>query len=269
MIQLAIIASSGASPDRNDATINSTIQICTNGEAAPCQHSDVGTFFLLHGIPTKPFSFSDNFAVTEYQDGVIGAYRRIMIPYSNGITISIINKSASTPAKIFSQVYYYAGAPGPLVTGTRRKTFHMATIPFTTIAQYAPVDLVNITGRGQLEGVHFFAFQQTSGDPTWLEGDVTWTADGVQMGNAGGTEDFFGGQYYWGQLQFATDSWGVMKNGAFGGSYYATGMYRLFNKDPMVFDTAFKLTWHNGQVNQAVPPGPVLLSAIVFYYLDN
>lgn len=269
MIQLAMVASPGAAPDQNDATINSTIQICTNGEAAPCQHSDLGTFFLLHGIPTPPFSFSDNFAVTEYQSGLFGAYRRIMIPYSNGITINIINKSTSLSSKVFSQVYYYSGAPGPLVTGTRKKTFHMATIPFTTIGQFAPVDLLSVSGRGQVEGVQLFAFQQTTAGPTWLEGDVTWTVDGVQMGNAGGTEDFFGGQYYWGQLQFATDSWGVMKNGVFSGSYYGTGMYRLFNKDPMVFDSAFKLTWHNGQVNQGTPPGPVLMSSIVFYYLDN
>ena len=266
MIQLALIA---ASPD-NGATVDATLQICTNGEAAPCQHADIGTFFLLHGIPTPPFSFSDNFAVTEYGSGNIGAYRRIMIPYANGITISIINKSATVAAKIFSQVYFYSGQPGPTVTGTRRRTFHMATTPFTSIAQYAAVDLINVTGRGQVEGVHFFAYQQTGGLPTWLEGDVTWTIDGIQMGNVGGTEDFFGGQFYWGQLQYATDSWGVMKNGPFGGSLYATGMYRLFNKDPMVFDSAFKLTWHNGQLNQGnIPPGPTQISAIVFYYTDN
>jgi len=145
----------------------------------------------------------------------------------------------------------------------------MATVPFTSINQFAPVDLINVTGRGQIEGVHLFAFQATTGLPTWLEGDVTWNTDGVQMGNAGGTEDFFGGQFYWGQLQYGTDSWGVMKNGPFAGSLYATGMYRLFNKDPMVFDSAYKLTWHNGQVNQGTPPGSTMISSIVFYYLDQ
>jgi hypothetical protein len=270
MIQLALIAAAGPDGERSGATIDATLQICTNGEAVPCQHADLGTFFLLHGAPTPPFSFSDNFAVTEYSPGTMGAYRRIMIPYANGITISLINKSATVGAQIYSQVYFYSGQPGPNVTGTRRKTFHMATTPFTSIPQFAPVDLINVTGRGQVEGLHFFAFQQTSGLPTWLEGDVTWTIDGVQMGNAGGTEDFFGGQFYWGQLQFGTDSWGVMKNGPFSGVFYATGMYRLFNKDPMVFDSAFKLTWHNGQANQGNnPPGPTLISTIVFYYTDN
>ncbi len=231
--------------------------------------ASIRTFFLLHGIPTPPFSYSDNFAVTHYQNGEIGAYRRIMIPYSNGITISVINGSGTVGAQIYSQVYFYSGTPGPNVTGSRKKKFHMATTPFVTVSQFQPIDLVNTVGRGQVEGLHMFVFKQTSGDPTWLEGDVTWTVDGVQMGNAGGTEDFFGGQYYWNQLQFGTDSWGVMKNGLFAGAYYATGMYRLFNKDPMIFDSSFKLTWHNGQLNQNTPPGDVLMSSIVFYYLDN
>jgi hypothetical protein len=270
MIQLAMVATGGTSADRNDATINATIQICTNGEAAPCQHADIGTFFLVHGIPAPPLTFSDNFTVTYYGDGSFGAFRRIMIPYTSGCTISVINRSNVATAKIYSQVYYYAGAPGPQITGTRKKTFHMATIPFTTIAQYAPVDLLNITGRGQIEGVNFFAYQGGGGPPTWLEGNVNWAADGAQSSYAGGTEDFFGGQYYWSQNQYSTDSWGIVKNSTFlGGALYATGMYRLFNKDPLVFDSSFKMTWHNGQVNQANPPGPVNMSTIVFYYLDQ
>jgi hypothetical protein len=270
MIQLALVGQGGSAGDRNDLIINGTIQICTNGEAAPCQHSDIGTFFLAHGVPTPPFSYSDNFTMTEYQDGLLmGAFRRIMIPYTNGCTITITNSSHVATGRIFSQVYFYQGAPPPQLTGSRRKVFHMATIPFTSIAQFAPVDLLNVTGRGAIEGLNLFVYVQNQGPPTWLEGDMAWTVDGVLLGNVGGTEDFFGGQYYWGQLQYATDSWGVMKNGVFAGGSYATGMYRLFNKDPMVFDQSMKLTWHNGQAGQGPPPGPVNMSSIVFYYTSQ
>lgn len=269
MIQLAIVALGGSAADQNDATINSTIQICTNGEAAPCQHSDLGTFFLLHGIPTPPFNYSDNFTVTQYNGSQFGAFRRIMIPFTNGITISIINKSTVASGSIYSQVYYYAGTPGTQITGTRKKVFHMATVPFTALSQYAPIDLANITGRGQIEGVNLFVYEQTGNQPGWLEGDMAWTVDNNVASDVLGTEDFFGGQFYWNQLAYASDSWGVIKNGTFAGAYYATGMYRLFNKDPMTFNQNFKLTWHNGHVNQGVPPGTVNVSAIVFYYLDN
>jgi Protein of unknown function (DUF2961)/Collagen triple helix repeat (20 copies) len=270
MIQLAIVASGGASSDRNNVFLNGTISICTNGQAAPCEHSDLGTFFLVHGVPAPPFSYSDNFTITEYQEFTnMGAFRRIFIPYSNGCTITITNSSTVASGQVFSQVYYYQGTPPPQLTGTRKKVFHMATIPFTSIAQYAPVDLINVAGRGQIEGIHLFVYVPNNVTPTWLEGDMNWTIDGTLTGGAGGTEDFFGGQYYWGQLQYATDSWGVMKNGTFDSSYYATGMYRLFNKDPMVFDQSIELTWHNGQSGQATPPGPVNMSAIVFYYLDH
>jgi hypothetical protein len=270
MIQLALVGIGGSGPDRNDVIINGTIQICTNGEAAPCQHSDLGTFFLTHGVPTPPFVYSDNFTVTQFQETTeMGAFRRIYIPFTNGCTITVINKSLVASGRLFSQVYYYKGAPPPQISGSRKKTFHMATIPFTSIGQYAPVDLINVTGRGQIEGLNLFVYVANLGPPSWLEGDVTWTVDGNATGSVGGTEDFFGGQYYWSQLQFATDSWGVLKNGPFDNSAYATGMYRLFNKDPMVFDQSFKLTWHNGQSGQGTPPGPVNMSSIVFYYLDQ
>jgi hypothetical protein len=132
------------------------------------------------------------------------------------------------------------------------------------------VNLINVTGRGQIEGIHFVAYVVGSGSPTWLEGDIVWNIDGSAFGDVGGTEDFFGGQYYWNQLQYASDSWGVIKNGSFaGGTGYATTMYRLFNKDPMVFDQSVRLTWNNGSAGQATPPGTVNLSAIVFYYLDR
>jgi hypothetical protein len=270
MIQLAIIASGGSGGDRNNVIINGTIQICTNGEAAPCQHSDLGTFFLVHGVPTPPFSYSDNFTVTKYDELTdMGAFRRIFIPFTNGCTITITNQSQVASGRLFSQVYYYQGAPPPQLTGTRKKTFHMATIPFTSIAQFAPVDLINISGRGQIEGIHLFVYVPQNITPTWLEGDMDWTIDGTFTGGAGGTEDFFGGQYYWSGLQYASDSWGIMKNGPFDGSFYATGMYRLFNKDPMVFDQSVELTWHNGQSGQNTPPPAVNMSAIVFYYLDH
>lgn len=271
MIQLALAGNGGSAADRNDVIINATITICTNGEAAPCQHSDVGTFFLAHGGPTPPFSYSDNMTLTEYQDGsLMGGFRRIFIPFTNGCTITVTNKSNVANGRIFTQVYFYKGTPPPQLSGSRKKTFHMATIPFTSIAQYAPVDLINIAGRGQIEGIHFAAYVVGSGPPTWLEGDMGWNIDGTAPGNVGGTEDFFGGQYYWNQLQFGTNSWGLIKNGSFaGGAGYATTMYRIFERDPMVFDQSIRLTWNNGSAGQGTPPGPVNLSAIVFYYLDR
>lgn len=269
MIQLALVGVSGSGYDHNNLILNGTIRICTNGQAAPCEQSDIGTFFLVHGAPTPPFTSSDNFTVTQVSENTsMGAFRRIFIPYSNGCTITIINNSTVATGKVFSQVYYYQGAPPPQVTGTRKKVFHMATIPFTGLAQYAPIDLIDVTGRGQIEGIHLFAYNQ-SNIPSWLEGDMNWTIDGSFTGGAGGTEDFFGGQYYWTQNQYSTDSWGIIKNGILDTNYYATGMYRLFNKDPMVFDQSMKLTWHNGQTGEGVPPGVVNVSAIVFYYLDH
>ena len=145
----------------------------------------------------------------------------------------------------------------------------MATVPFTALGQFAPMDLLNISGRGQIEGIHLFVYKVGVTSPSWLEGDMNWTIDGTASGGAGGTEDFFGGQYYWSGLMYATDSWGIMKNGMFDNVAYATGMYRLFNKDPLVFDQSMQITWHNGSAGQSTPPGAVNLSAIVFYYLDR
>ena len=78
----------------------------------------------------------------------------------------------------------------------------------------------------------------------------------------------------WSQNHNATDSWGVVKCGPFGngtgtGPHFAVTAYRIFDREPMIFDSAARLTWHNGQINQgSSPPGPTKASAIVTYYLD-
>ena len=116
MIQLALVGIGGGQGDRNNVIINGTIQICTNGEAAPCQQSDLGTFFLVHGVPAPPFGASDNFTVTEYTEFTsMGAFRRIFIPFTNGCTITITNKSTVASGKLF---------PGLLLPGCAAASAH-------------------------------------------------------------------------------------------------------------------------------------------------
>gem|GEM_PF-5529676 len=239
--------------------------------------NDCGTFFLIHGEPTPPFATSD--AVTLYQftkNQNFGALRRLFIPWQSSCLIELINQSADCAGAIFSEVYWNDGTPPLCLTGTRKKVWHMASVPITAIGQYAALDLCSITGRGQIESVQMLMFQapMTVANPTWLEGNMEWRIDGQPVEFATGTEDFFGGQYYWGQNHNATDSWGVVKCGPFGngngtGPHFAVTAYRIFSKEPMIFDTSARLTWHNGQVNQgSSPPGTTSASAIVTYYLD-
>jgi hypothetical protein len=294
MIQVAINdASQSSYPQGLNMGPNSIITICTNGEASPCQQSDLGTFFGWHAEPAQPFSSSDTLMVTEYAwtagsgtqycNGCfsVGGFRRIFIPYTNGITITITSAS-SDAGRVFSQVYYHTGSVPPQLTGSRRKVFHIAqagtpTSPFQAVSAFATQTLASISGRGEIESISQVMFQGSATSPIWLEGAECWTIDGGTSQCAMGTEDFFGGQYYWGQVLNATDSWGALKNSCFSTSCaaYATTAYRYFANKPannMTFNSSWSINWTNGHVNEPSTgsnPGTTNVSATVVYWLDH
>lgn len=284
-IQLAVSAVGNAtgqekSKVNNDSLLKLTIDGVVVGTF------DLGTFFLWHGLGEQPSNsgwITDDFAVTMrgnaaafggYPEYSCGGFRRIFIPYNSTLKWELINSSTSAAGVIFTQVNYRTGTPPFTLTGTRRKRFFCAVTPLTTtLATYASLDLINVSGRGQIEGIHVFMYAAAP-EPSWLEGNPTLLIDGQTL-SYGGMEDFFGSQYYGLQsLGLTTESWGIPQNGMFSTNNYAqrlwgTGMYRLFRKDPLIFNSGCKLTIFNGQAGQAGTPPAVSVSAIVFGHMDS
>ena len=265
-IQLALVCNNNAG--LGDGRIRFTID---GGAPMEC---DIGTFFLNHG--STPVFQSENLTSTHYLDNDnIGVFRRIFVPYQTSCVIDIQNRSASS-GLIFTQVYYRQGVIPAFVTGTRRKKFHMVWTPFNFAAQIAPyasIDVLNDTNvRGQMEGIHVFGIMVGSTGTGWLEGNPSFTIDGgVDTFHTGGTEDFFGTQFYGDQIRLLLPDWGnptnkLHPNGL--DSFWAA--YRYFNRQPVIFNQSVKFTMVNGAPGQGpVAPTNLALSACVTWYTES
>lgn len=266
-LQLAI---NGASPDVN-SIFNSTLNFTVDG--TNLGSIPIGLFFMTYGNQGSNTSntslMTDNFAVT-FLDGSqsLGAQRRIYIPFNSSCVITLTNGSSSTACSIFSQIQYRLGVIPTSAYGysSRKKVIHFAMNNYVSLASTATLDILpTVTAAGQIDSVQMFI--SGIGIPTWLEGNPSIVSDGVTFAY-GGTEDFFGSQYYSeGNTRPYSDSWGfsyfnqntgVATTPTVGGD--GTGMFRFFDKDPQIFNTSTTMTWPNTSLSS------VRVWSLVTYY---
>ena len=218
----------------------------------------LGMFLLWDGYATSDGApaTSDLFvtkylgitSATSLSNETISGYRRIFIKYNSSIRISITNPPPN-PIIWYSQVEYYAGtAPAGRYPETRN-VFHMVVNDWESSA-VAPLQTVavlpTVTGAGELESIYFVSSAPGPTEPGWLEMPPTIAVDGTAF-VFGGTEDFFGNQFYGDQFQGRTDEYGIARyfsSGAPDSTTYWTA-YRYFRESPMVFNSSLGMTWQN------------------------
>jgi hypothetical protein len=268
-IQLAM-ATCGTDGTYFDSTIEITV------DSVLVASIPVGLFFLHYGKPTV--YMTTDLALTYWTDPAsardFGAFRKIFIPYTTNCTIALKNASTGQP-DIFAQVQYRTGAPDTDVYGSRRIIFNASVVGFTSTTAYSTfTPLASVSKVGILDSVQVFVFGSsvTQGN-RWMEGNVTLTIDGSAE-VWGGTEDFFGVQFYGlglanGTARCTNDRGmpQIATNGASGssGTYYASG-FRFF-REPVIFDTSLAITMKNGHANQGGGSPPTLsFASLVIYY---
>ena len=101
-------------------------------------------------------------------------------------------------------------------------------------------------------------------EPEWLEQNPHIAVDGTDFWY-GGTEDFFGNQFYGDQFQGRTNEYGIARHyqsGAPDNTTYWTA-YRYFEESPMVFNNSLGMAWQNA----AADAGPVgKVGTLAVYY---
>ncbi len=274
LIQLGLgpISPSGPGDAGARVMLDSLLQIQI--DSAPPLVTDLGTFFMAH-CETDPWA-CDRLGVTGFNHqewNGCSYFRRVMIPYNVGCVIELVNRSSVSSAVVFSQVYYYEGQPPASLIGSRRHRFGWQWTPFTKVAPFQQLDVLDITGRGVMDSIQLIMVgPYGDGLPRWLEGDPAFTIDGG-LGNwhSGGTEDFFGTQGYGFGLHQTTDSWGMPTLKRIGGNQLGVTMYRFFDGDPVIFNQACKFTITNGQLLQGdgTSPPEINVTALVSYFLDH
>lgn len=266
LIQLA------TSTSNSTGQLDSKLNIYCDGASSPGEQSDLGTFFHTTGGAGVSKWYSSLYGgISNQAYGVsVGAFRQVSIPYKTGCTIDVKNGDASNAGTIWSQIYYQTGATPAVVTGTTRNVWHEKWVS-TSVSQYAAVDLLPaVTAAGEVESVYLIVL--SNANYGYLEGNPTWTIDGATTVTAGGTEDYFGGQYYWasGANGIRADNWGAWLGtdlpNCTGGSFCAA-MYRYhYPASRIVFNSSARFQWFNGQNGQGSAPGTVNILALVTYW---
>lgn len=253
-IQLAAMYNSG-NPSTAPIAAETVITIAVDGATYSCS---LGMFLLWNGYSTSDgVAATNDLFLTKYlgitsatsvSNETISGYRRINIPYNSSIRISLM-PPAGTYIGWWSQVEYYPGAAPAGHYPSTRSVFHMVTNEWesSAIAPGATLAVLpTVAGAGELESIYFVSSAPGPVEPHWLEDLPDITLDGTDF-RYGGTEDFFGNQFYGDQFHGRADEYGIARyysSGAPDNTTYWSG-YRYFRETPMVFNSSVGMTWQN------------------------
>jgi hypothetical protein len=275
-IQLAVSYNTG-SPSTSPMGANTLITIAVDGRTYTCP---LGMFMLWYGYTTSDGAtattdlFESKYlaitAATSNGNAVNSGFRRINIPYTSSISITLTVPATGTNEVIYTQVEYYPGAAPAGLYPPTRNIFHMVVSDWAT-SSVTPGQVVQIlptiAGVGELESIYFVTSAPGPTEPTWLEQNPDINVDGSDF-RYGGTEDFFGNQFYGDQFHGRADEYGIARfysAGAPENTTYWTA-YRYFRQAPMLFYSSLGMTWQNA----GMPGGPATkLGSLAVYYTEN
>jgi hypothetical protein len=253
---------------------NAVITIAVDGKT---YSTTLGMFLLWNGyqaddqVPGTKDLFVTKYlgitAATSVSNETVSGYRRIYIKYNSSINISL--KVQPGPNVVWwTQVEYYAGAAPAGRFPATRNVFHMVSNDWAPLAPQQTLQVLPaVTGPGELESIYFVSSAAGTVEPMWLEQNPIILVDGTEF-HYGGTEDFFGNQFYGDQFQGRTDEYGIARHyqsGAPDTTRYWTA-YRHFEESPMVFSNSLSMQWQNAAADCG-PAGKV--GTLAVYYTSE
>jgi hypothetical protein len=198
-------------------------------------------------------------------------YRRIYIKYNTSISITLTTPSGFI-GQVYTQVEYYPGvAPAGRYPATRN-VFHITLNDWasSTVAPSALLTILpTVSGPGELESIYFVSSAPGAVEPCWLESGPSLTIDGTPF-QYGGTEDFFGNQFYGDQFRGRTDEYGIARyfsSGVPDNTTYWSG-YRYFKETPLIFHSTLGMTWQN-QPSGSGSIAATKVGTLAVYYTQN
>ena len=197
------------------------------------------------------------------------------------ITIAVDGKSYSCSLGMFLLWNGYTTSDGVAATSNLFATKYLGITSATsqsneTISGYRRIYIrynssISISiavpaaaGAGELESIYFVSSAPGKVEPQWLEQNPHIAVDGTDFWY-GGTEDFFGNQFYGDQWQGRADEYGIARDyqsAAPDNTTYWSG-YRYFRESAMVFNNSIGMTWQNAGAGA----GPAAqLGTLAVYY---
>lgn len=251
-IQLAAGYNSG-DPSTAPIAANTLLTIVVDGRTYRCT---LGMFLLWNGYSTGDgVAATSDLFVTKYlgitsgtslSNETLSGYRRVYIKYNSSISISIAVPPGPNIVW-WSQVEYYPGVAAAGRYPATRNVFNMVANDWVAIAPGQTVAVLPaVAGAGELESIYFVSSAPGKVEAQWLEQNPIIAVDGTNF-HYGGTEDFFGNQFYGDQFHGRTDEYGIARAYSSGAPDYTTywSGYRYFKESPMVFNSSLGMTWQN------------------------
>jgi len=285
LIQEALSPTGGTLAQQNAVTQVSTLNFQFGDGRLVSSYNR--NFWRLTGQPTNYYSDACSLVTSKWDvDQQWASIRTVEIPFTNGLRIVVSNGSPSAASYVWSQVIWKEGLdPRWNTPGFTRKKWSAVSIPpvwvsatdpnfgdyDVTMNAYAQTNLVTVTNTtGELSSLMMYFGNGVN--LYYLEGNMVLNHDG-NSDQWGGTEDFFGGNFYW-QNMAAT-----YVNNRFGARVgYPAGLSAAWSDsalcwrnfyplDRITFTNNLSIYWHNGQTNQSLSsPGQTVINSYVEYY---
>lgn len=237
---------------------------------------------------TTNFFGNSEISIDTFQGGdygnAVGGSRKLFCPWTTKLKVTYTNTN-NTQTQIWTNFYYRQGIVPQWKTGTRRKRLRQAALgilsggspnPFIFAAAFSTQNLCNIaSGRGAVDSLTFEVWnnQAVGLPPGYYDGHVICSANGVQISQSSGTEDFFGQHFEGGQFFNRTTMFGMGYAGAFSSSSTSLAtFYRFWDRvpgDSYPFDNGFKIDWTVGDSGSSGSPGTVGVASNVLYFTDH
>ncbi len=237
-----------------------TINVYYDGDAIPTLSMPLMAFFNSSEAGAE---WATRFVgVNETPRG--SAYRYIDIPYTDGIKIEVVNDT-DTDCAFWWQVGYLDATPSGLGRYGRLRGIYADN----SVAPLAWDTVASIVGHGVLYSTYFHGYSTDS--MGFLEGNIRISTEGSgrPILEGSGAEDYpLYAFYFQGPIPRCTDFIGVVNKTDVVGNHQV-GFYRMFIRDPIVFDMSMTILWQNGQEQQFVPVVNTRMRTCVLYYTDN
>lgn len=257
------LENTGPVEERDRSLLESVLRIQVDDDEMPGVAIRTAELFQAHGY--RPFKSRYLGHEGLFAARGTGGYLYIQAPYARRIRVTITNGSATTPMMMWSMLHH---AQGGRQDWGRQARLRNAALIDAAVPPYAEQVLMEARGRGVFRGLNFLA--RTADPRPWhcMEGNLRFYVDdeAVAGWESSGTEDYFGGAFFFNGGPFATDYLGLTALAMERGMMAA---YRFHIPDPIPFDRGLRVTWTNGEResgNEVL--AATTISTNCWYYLD-
>lgn len=258
--------------DSEEDLRSAVLSVWIDGEESPAIETSVDPFFFV-AMGGKPFSTRGvGFTSVNEENGRrLTFVRDLRIPFARSCRVELRPPSSKILPHVRSQITWGRWPDGKLPPlGRMGRCVVRSLRGFEVEGTGTEVEILNLQGRGFLHSLHL-AMRNPDAPGQYMEGNMEIYVDGETKPSyaSSGTEEFFFGGIYFINPFWTPDGGCTLSIFDPDNPDHTSSAYRVFAKDPIVFDKSLRILWHNGQQGQGEVPGTTVVDAQSVVYLQR